>query len=361
MDLIFGGDIAWPASDVLDLSEVERWAAGHALVLNLEGPIIPDAAEKCAVEDLYKFNIYSDQSVLQELRRLNVVACGLANNHICDYRGALDHTVSALGRNDIAAFGMTRQPWCRLTVGDREYVLWAGCSSLPEPTRLPDGQNRAEVLEPAAAIKALRDLRQKYPKATVVAFVHWGYELAHFPQPADREWARKAIDAGVDCVIGHHPHLAQGLEAYGQGLIAYSLGNFAMPQVEYRGRSLRYKSERVCRQLVLKHGAGGVRAAWMQYDKARSSVVVSSEQDALQDPELAALTPFAGMDDAAYRDWFKTHGRQATEFHRAAGPTFWGYSGVRGAVSQATLAFLGMRKRVRRLAIQTGIHKPYNW
>ena len=38
--------------------------------------------------------------------------------------------------------------------------------------------------------------------------------------------AHAAIDAGANLVIGHHPHVPQGLEAYGYGLIFYSLGNF---------------------------------------------------------------------------------------------------------------------------------------
>ena len=38
--------------------------------------------------------------------------------------------------------------------------------------------------------------------------------------------ARAAIDAGADLVLGHHPHVPQGIEFYKEGVIAYSLGNF---------------------------------------------------------------------------------------------------------------------------------------
>jgi poly-gamma-glutamate synthesis protein (capsule biosynthesis protein) len=38
--------------------------------------------------------------------------------------------------------------------------------------------------------------------------------------------ARALVDAGADLVIGHHPHVLQGIEAHGRGVIAYSLGNF---------------------------------------------------------------------------------------------------------------------------------------
>lgn len=40
-------------------------------------------------------------------------------------------------------------------------------------------------------------------------------------------FARGAIDAGADLVIGHGPHVVRGMERYKDRLIAYSLGNFA--------------------------------------------------------------------------------------------------------------------------------------
>ena len=38
--------------------------------------------------------------------------------------------------------------------------------------------------------------------------------------------ARAAVRAGADLVVGHHPHVLQGIEKYKHGVIAYSLGNF---------------------------------------------------------------------------------------------------------------------------------------
>jgi poly-gamma-glutamate synthesis protein (capsule biosynthesis protein) len=34
------------------------------------------------------------------------------------------------------------------------------------------------------------------------------------------------IDAGADVILGHHPHIIQGVEIYRGKVIAYSLGNF---------------------------------------------------------------------------------------------------------------------------------------
>ena len=48
----------------------------------------------------------------------------------------------------------------------------------------------------------------KTPRGNVVAF------------------ARSAVEAGADLVVGHGPHLPRAMEIYGGRLIAYSLGNF---------------------------------------------------------------------------------------------------------------------------------------
>ncbi|GAA1381541.1 CapA family protein [Catellatospora chokoriensis] len=40
-------------------------------------------------------------------------------------------------------------------------------------------------------------------------------------------FARAAIDAGADLIVGHGPHVVRGMEFYKGRLIAYSLGNFA--------------------------------------------------------------------------------------------------------------------------------------
>jgi hypothetical protein len=40
------------------------------------------------------------------------------------------------------------------------------------------------------------------------------------------KFARAAVDAGADMVIGHGPHVPRAMEVYKGKLIAYSLGNF---------------------------------------------------------------------------------------------------------------------------------------
>ena len=42
------------------------------------------------------------------------------------------------------------------------------------------------------------------------------------------EVGHAAIDAGVDLIVGSHPHILKGIEVYKGKVIFYSLGNFAM-------------------------------------------------------------------------------------------------------------------------------------
>ena len=56
--------------------------------------------------------------------------------------------------------------------------------------------------------------------------VHWGEEKSDTPSDEQVSLAHRAIDMGADLVIGHHPHVLQGIEKYKGKYICYSLGNF---------------------------------------------------------------------------------------------------------------------------------------
>lgn len=77
----------------------------------------------------------------------------------------------------------------------------------------------------AAEVTALR------PEVDLlIVQLHMGYQFSEQPGLAVRAAARAAIDAGADLVIGHHPHVLQGVEWYKGRLIAYSLGNLVFDQ-----------------------------------------------------------------------------------------------------------------------------------
>ncbi len=67
----------------------------------------------------------------------------------------------------------------------------------------------------------------------VMLFIHWGREYSNLPTYDQRRMAHAAVDAGADLVVGHHPHILQGIEAYGNAVIFYSMGNFCFPQTDH--------------------------------------------------------------------------------------------------------------------------------
>ena len=76
--------------------------------------------------------------------------------------------------------------------------------------------------EMIANIKAVEDLGAQI----VFVSFHWGLERENYPTENQVNLAHSAIDNGADLVLGHHPHVLEGIEVYKGKNIVYSLGNF---------------------------------------------------------------------------------------------------------------------------------------
>jgi poly-gamma-glutamate synthesis protein (capsule biosynthesis protein) len=79
--------------------------------------------------------------------------------------------------------------------------------------------------EPAAIRRDIRRLKDTLGADLVIVNIHWGIEKADTPETWQRKLAHLIIDTGADVIVGHHPHVLQGIERYRHGIIAYSLGN----------------------------------------------------------------------------------------------------------------------------------------
>ena len=84
----------------------------------------------------------------------------------------------------------------------------------------------AEHLEKKQQVKEnIAALKEAGAELIIVNF-HWGIEREYVPNDTQKTLAHLAVDEGADLVIGHHPHVLQGIEKYKGKYIAYSLGNF---------------------------------------------------------------------------------------------------------------------------------------
>ena len=172
----------------------------------------------------------------------------LANNHILDYGVvAMLDTMAHLDAAGIVHAGVgenifeARRPRILEIKGVK--VAFLAYTEVGEGftyTRIPHQWAATSELPGAAPARAdflRQDVKAARSEADlVIVSMHWGKEYDHRPTDFQKALGRIAMDAGADLVIGHHPHVIQGIEFRGRGAIAYSLGNFIFDQETYNRR-----------------------------------------------------------------------------------------------------------------------------
>lgn len=176
-------------------------------VVNLEGTFTD---LRTRASKTYAFR--GDPSYTKILTAGNIEVVNLANNHSHDYgdRSYAD-TIEAIEKAGITGFGYNRSfvvPVNGIRVG------FAGIYGLDDGV-----ESRKQVPIQINALKA------EEADLIIVTF-HWGTERKNTPDPLQIELAHAAVDNGADLVVGHHPHVLQGIEDYNGAKIVYSLGNF---------------------------------------------------------------------------------------------------------------------------------------
>jgi poly-gamma-glutamate capsule biosynthesis protein CapA/YwtB (metallophosphatase superfamily) len=197
------------------------------------------------------FRFRAHPRVLDGLVNAGFDVLSLANNHTLDCgRDGLIETMEHLKRKGILGVGaggtraQAEEPVVLQAKGVR--VAFVGfCDFIPEGVFLRD--DRASIAM-ASAEGVRRSVKRARAQADIVIVsFHWGIEYRARPSPRQIELARAAAESGADLVLGHHPHVLQGLEAmrvktdYGERnvLIAYSLGNFVFdPRGEEPSRTM---------------------------------------------------------------------------------------------------------------------------
>ena len=208
---------------------------GDLVLGNLEGPLTEASGSKCGPESSGCFAFRTPPAYAAHLAAAGFDVMNLANNHAYDFgpEGLAD-TLAALRDADIAATGTVGAVAVEkvgstlvATIGFAPYV-WA------------DSLLDLDVVRDRVAAAASR-------ADIVIVTMHAGAEGAdaRHVRPGEETYlgesrgdviafARAAIDAGADLVVGHGPHVLRGMEFHRDRLIAYSLGNF----VGYRAFSL---------------------------------------------------------------------------------------------------------------------------
>lgn len=188
-------------------SVYDIFAADDMTIVNLEGPLTTSEQynEK-------KYTIKGDPEYVNILTAGSVETVSMANNHRLDYteQGTLD-TVEAL-----ESVGITYAYDANVGIFETKGIR-IGHISVNE---VNDGVGVEKYIQDGIA------KLQEEEVNLILLSCHWGIEKDNYPENYQQELGRKAIDWGVDLVIGHHPHVLQGIEKYQGKYIIYSLGNF---------------------------------------------------------------------------------------------------------------------------------------
>jgi len=231
-------DILMPFSRLInDLSDTD------ILFVNFEGPISRGLNKREDVTAL----LSNHHRIVEFLTNFKICVLNLANNHIMDsgYEG-LENTLRILDDNRLHHIGAG----CNDSEADKELII--DCKGkrvafiayttdeihVRSIIARNDMPGCASYLDVEKVVRRIQDLKNKAD--VICVSLHWGHEFYQYPSPLQVTIAHALADAGANYIVGHHPHVIQGIEIYNKALIMYSLGNFFFPPFRSTSGRLQY-------------------------------------------------------------------------------------------------------------------------
>lgn len=199
-------------------------------VVNLEAPFLPKNHKEYPVK--HKVSLKSCDDTVVYLKQIKPFLVNLANNHINDYGNfGAENTKLILHKNGLNYFGAGfPNENHNLFVCDKEKVIF-----LSYVTRSVDLSGSIlfedeDFIGPKEfSVSLVKEQIAPFSDFRKVVLFHWGEQDFHYPLPDQVEIGRSLIDAGVDLVIGNHPHVVQSFEKYRGKWIFYCLGHLYFP------------------------------------------------------------------------------------------------------------------------------------
>lgn len=214
------------------LSRISPWLKGDVTFANLESVVttsnaIPPRAKM--------FTFCMHPAGARALVDAGINVFSTANNHAMDFSGrgageTLKNMERLKERGLLAWPGLGRTEAEALTpqafeVSDMRVAVSAfGLGGGGLPAR----PGEAGTLRGEASFKRLVSRLEAKDADLRILSVHYGQEFAPRVASADVARFREALAStdGVSVIVGHHPHVARGVELSGQHLILYGMGNF---------------------------------------------------------------------------------------------------------------------------------------
>ena len=222
-----GSDI----NDTFSADLLERMRGADVFMLNNEFPFSTRGTPTQGKQFTFRANPANIE--LYELMGVDVVS--LANNHAYDYgEAALQDTFTTLENAGIPYVGAgknideAKKPLYLIANGIKIGIVSAtqiernATPDTKEATATSAGVLRC--MDPSALLEVIADAKAN--SDFVILYVHWGTESQETTDRFQNEQAPLYAQAGVDLIIGDHPHCLQKLDVVAGVPVAYSLGNF---------------------------------------------------------------------------------------------------------------------------------------
>jgi len=206
--------------------------SADSVFCNLESVLCSKALKPVNNEKPYNLSASAFNSRILKNAGINIVS--LSNNHIMDYGAAgLNSTCSSLTDSEIQYFGAGKN----LAIATEALTIRIKNMNFAF-LGYTDGMLKTDFADadtPGIAIIELERIKKdiatvRIENDVIVVSLHWGHEYSNVPTEKQKQVARSIIDYGADIIIGHHPHVLQGVESYKGKYIFYSLGNFLFDQ-----------------------------------------------------------------------------------------------------------------------------------
>jgi poly-gamma-glutamate synthesis protein (capsule biosynthesis protein) len=236
--IVAGGDVSFAREvgqrllqerDYEPLAEVDAlWRDADVRFVNLESQLSFQNGETQSPRHRLIFT--GPPEGADALARARITLVSTANNHAWDYgRSALLETLYNLDRVGVRSVGTGSDlaEATRVVTLDVKgmRIAWLAVTHVwnQGPIELHEGREHVAWADIKVVAPIIQEARRDHDY--VILSYHGGGEYLDAPAPPSKRFLEAAIDAGVDFVIGHHPHVIPGIGFHRGRPSFYSLGN----------------------------------------------------------------------------------------------------------------------------------------
>ncbi|MCX6765291.1 MAG: CapA family protein [Candidatus Nealsonbacteria bacterium] len=221
------GDYRFPFENIADY-----FKSADIIFGNLEGQI-SDKGNKIGTVNSFRV----EPKAIEGLKYAGFNVLSVANNHSFDYNtAALEDSFNRLKKAGIeyVGGGFNKEEAFKLKIIEKNGTkigFLAYCSVGAKGWVATDTNTGIAFITEKDMEGIKKDISKAKEQVDVlIVSSHFGDEYQVEQNESQIIMYQAFIDAGADIVLGHHPHVIQPVAEYGNGWIAYSLGNFVFDQ-----------------------------------------------------------------------------------------------------------------------------------